>query len=209
MLFDALIGNSDRHQENWAFITRSTVLTTALDTVEKEVKDKGFGRVSRFLRWGYGCMFNREKGDLNEDGKIIHLRSQNVVKMAPIYDSGSSMGRELNDERISRYLSNAEEFNIYVDNGKSELHWGKNKISHLLITENLLGSAYIEQLLTAATFLQDFKEQYAEMLVHSIDKQVPPAYRNFCLTGDRKKFITKLLCLRARKLKGIIDNGRV
>jgi HipA-like C-terminal domain len=99
MLFDALIGNSDRHQENWAFITHSTVLTTALDTVKKEVKEKGFEQMSRFFRWGFGFMFNREKRELNEEGKIIHLRSQSIVKMAPIYDSGSSMGRELNENR--------------------------------------------------------------------------------------------------------------
>lgn len=209
MLFDALIGNSDRHQENWAFIARSTFKASTFEPIGNVTEATLLEKLPRWIRWLPRWLFKIEKNVLTDSGKLIHLLLQDVIKMAPIYDNGSSMGRELPEERITRYLGKQDEFNNYVENGKSELHWKKNKISHISMIQNLLGSAYLEQLLAASTFLQGFNEQYAEMLVHSIDEHIPPAYSGYCLSADRKKFITKLLCLRAQKLKGIIDNGRV
>lgn len=76
-MFDSIIGNEDRHQENW-----SIVVTNRL--VEKST------------------LFRR-KGVVTETS----------YSFAPIYDSGSSMGHELTDTKVSQMLnlkpmSNAE-----------------------------------------------------------------------------------------------------
>jgi hypothetical protein len=40
ILFDAIIGNTDRHQENWAFIGKSSFIAQALGEIEKGYRKK-------------------------------------------------------------------------------------------------------------------------------------------------------------------------
>lgn len=42
LLFDAIIGNTDRHQENWAFIGKITFITSVLKKIEEDAKTKNF-----------------------------------------------------------------------------------------------------------------------------------------------------------------------
>ncbi|MBK6976715.1 MAG: hypothetical protein IPH28_06025 [Cytophagaceae bacterium] len=40
MFFDALIGNSDRHQENWGFIEKNTILSNTMDKALKDLSSE-------------------------------------------------------------------------------------------------------------------------------------------------------------------------
>ena len=96
IVFDAVIGNSDRHQENWAFITE-----------------------------------NYWPSEIYREFDHIFLRIRSPKLMAPIYDNGSSLGRELNEEKVALLLNNVMQLERYIDKGTSEIHWEDAKISHM------------------------------------------------------------------------------
>lgn len=97
ILFDAIIGNTDRHQENWAFIGKNTIVTTSLKELETEFKSKAYDNMGWLSKWPYHSIFNKEKNELNTQAKQVILETINISKAAPIFDSGSSMARELTD----------------------------------------------------------------------------------------------------------------
>jgi hypothetical protein len=101
-VFDAIIGNTDRHQENWAIIYKYVMehfpeYTDALRVIDR-------------------------------------------LEIAPIYDSGSSLGRELNEDKVNEILLSDKKLDQYILNGKSEVHWLENKISHFELLEKLLNN---------------------------------------------------------------------
>ena len=59
-------------------------------------------------------------------------------KFAPIYDSGSCLGRELLDDRVVQMLGDEDLIYQYVEKGKSEIHWNNEKKSHFDLIKNIL-----------------------------------------------------------------------
>lgn len=207
LLFDVIIGNTDRHQENWAFIGKNTLVTTSLSMIEAEAKEKGFHKLSWFFRGIYNRVFDKEKNELNELGKQIILETINISKTAPIYDSGSSLARELTDERVEFYLSKEEELKKYVNNGKAELHWKKRKLTHYDLVKELLNSAYAGEVNDAAKFLENWRSDIVTEIVTITDQHIPVKWQEYRIPDNRKKLILKLLTLRFEKLIGLLRDG--
>ncbi len=180
IVFDALIGNTDRHQENWALIGKTTVINEMKDVVHQIDESK------------------------NYKDPILKLLNTPELKVAPIYDSGSSLGRELTDERIKKMLAEETEINKYINNGKSEIHWKGRKVSHFKLISNLLESSYGDALRTAASFLNKISSKQTEEIVNSIDIEIPESLASYRVPTIRKQLIIKLLNLRLQRLKEII-----
>ena len=68
IVFDCIIGNEDRHQENWSIVVSNKLV------------------------------------DRNKLFRKKQTVTETTYSFAPIYDSGSSMGRELTDERVAKML---------------------------------------------------------------------------------------------------------
>lgn len=75
-VFDALVGNTDRHHENWGMLLKPVKLPLA---------DKGMGEQMRFR-----------------------------VALAPTFDHGSSLGRELLDDRARLLLADPKGIERYI-----------------------------------------------------------------------------------------------
>jgi hypothetical protein len=204
ILFDAIISNTDRHQENWAFIGKNTLLTHSLTQVEKEVKDKGFEKLNRLTKWAFKKIFDRKKNQLNATGKQMILETINIATTAPIFDSGSSMARELTDNRIELLLSNEVELNKYIENGKAELHWKGKKVSHYNLIEELLNSSYLGEVKNASKFLQEWQHNLISTILDSTETVVPVEWKSYCIPDNRKKVIAKLIPLRFQRLNKLI-----
>jgi hypothetical protein len=88
-VFDALIGNSDRHQDNWGI-----------------------------------------------------LRSEAGTRLAPAFDNGSSLGRELSEQTVDDYLSDDIMLNAYINRGKPHVRWASEgnlqRITHEQFIENFV-----------------------------------------------------------------------
>lgn len=77
LFFDALIGNGDRHQDNWALLV---------------------------------------------DARSI--RKGRFVRLAPAFDNGSSMGREITDERAEAFTD--QDIDRYVARGRHHVKWARS-----------------------------------------------------------------------------------
>ncbi len=58
-----------------------------------------------------------KKKSLKSEVKHIQLLSTPILNMAPIYDNGSSMGREINEERVQELISDDAQLHKYIDKG--------------------------------------------------------------------------------------------
>ncbi len=169
IIFDCLIGNGDRHQENWAIITTQNLT--------KEIVG-------------------------------LHKQLYTIDKIfAPIYDNGSSLGRELLEERVDQYVKSDEVLLQYILNGKSEIHWENKKLNHFDLIQNLLSTSYCDKiLLIIKRVLERFNPHKLEDLINSIDQSVPELYSKYKIPDNRKLLIIKMINLRFKKLKEFVND---
>lgn len=199
IIFDACIGNSDRHQENWWFIT---YYKEAMESYDEEIR-KANGWLIRgiFKMFRWATQHSSESYDIHKKS----LRSSSVfapTTFAPIYDSGCSLGRENPQERIAKMMENELMMSAYVDNkSKSEIRWkvGKKPTHFELLF--YVKSCYpndfmrIEQMLRANYSLENMK-----VLIQSLDEQLPSELSHFKLAHYRKDFMIKVVALRIEKI---------
>lgn len=204
ILFDAVIGNVDRHQENWAFIARSSMMKTSLDMMEEEVKQHGFNKLMWPVRSFYNRFFDKEKNKFNSEGEKLRLFFTKINRMAPIYDSGSSMARELTDEKVALLLRDDQQFNKYIESGFSEIHWMGKKMSHFNLISELLKTSYINSIENAALFLSKVNDEAVKDIINNIDVLLPKEWSHYRIPQMRKDLICKLVILRTEKIRGLL-----
>jgi hypothetical protein len=210
LVFDALIGNTDRHQENWAFIGKHTFVTQAFLHVENEVKEKGFHKLNWIVKKLYNRFIDKEKNEFSKKGKEAILETISVGSMAPIYDSGSSLGRELENDKVNTYLEDEVQLENYMNKGLSELHWNRKKLSHFNLIKELMQSSYHEMIFhSLENILTKYDKKWIEDILLNIDISLPEAWSHYRIPENRKQFIIKLVTLRHQKLREIFENGGV
>lgn len=155
LVFDAIIGNQDRHQDNWGFI--------------------------------------RSSGD----------EAWETARFSAVYDSGSSLGRELTDDRIKQMLHDDVQFMAYVRRGKAELRLTSDKVSYWTLLADLERSGTYGE--TTRTVIEEFTSSFDQEVLHTIvygiDRNLPAWHKS--VSPERKEFIVKLVCQRIEELKRI------
>jgi hypothetical protein len=205
LLFDAIIGNTDRHQENWSFLGKTSFYSQQLNSITKEIiQDKKLNKLPKWLKKILSLFIDFEKEDVNTIGKHTQLLLTRIKCFAPIYDSGSSLARELTDERVEQLLNDKVALEKYINNGSAELHWNKEKLNHFSLVENLVKSSYIEVVTKSAEFLADWNEDLISLILNNLDKDLPEKWHDFRIPNNRKNLITKIVSLRSKKLKNLL-----
>lgn len=167
IVFDSIIGNEDRHQENWSII------------VTNKLVDKS-------------TIFRKRK-----------TVTETSYSFAPIYDSGSSMGRELTDEKVSQMLRNNVQFEAYVKRGQSEIHWAgeRGKQKHLDLISKVSGLGYKD---TVQGIINSIRAKYnadtIADIINNIDGCLPAEHSLLKIPQTRKEFLIKLVSLRFNML---------
>ena len=186
LIFDAIIGNSDRHQSNWGIIQ-------SIKLVE----------VKPISRWGKLPLGKTQKNELRVTIKI-------VKKAAPIYDSGCCLGREFSEKQIQQHLEIQSKFDKYISNGVSELRTGETgkKPSHeelLRFIKNTNGgewASFVDGEINR--ILQTYKPDELNELILNIDNNLPDQYREkYGMTTARKEFVFRVIDTRIKNLKNI------
>lgn len=176
LVFDSIIGNSDRHQENWAFIDEYSGITE-LVKILPELSDMLFGVQAPKL-------------------------------MAPIYDNGSSLGRELSDDKIMQLLQDEIQFERYIDRGTAEIHWNDQKINHFDLISHLLKSLYQPIVVGVLKRVKArFDERNIALIVGEIDNLVPSTHTQYIIPPSRKQLIIKIISSRAGRLNKLLNEG--
>ncbi|MCK6649276.1 MAG: hypothetical protein L6Q66_06455 [Bacteroidia bacterium] len=201
IVFDAIIGNGDRHQENWAFIAQHNSITKQfweIDFIYKHTnfKDSLSGIWRRIFNWLYIKNTTRLKPNLSK----AMLFFANNIKFSPIYDSGSSLGRELSEEKVMNLLSNQPEFEAYIKRGQSEIHWDGKKVSHFDIINKLKLIYPTEMNQIINRIKTQYKKDEFKKALDSIDNSVPIQFNSYKIPANRKELILKLITSRIDRL---------
>lgn len=198
LVFDAIIGNQDRHSENWAIIR-------SLDVESIDINKKKL--IQRILN-----MYR--KYDLRLDSmpfKRFFMKYMNKAELvntrfAPIYDSGSSLGRDIDETRIDEYLSTDSKIRKYIDKGKSEIRWTEkeDKINHFEIIEKVKQKHHQKVIDTINNVLKIYKKEDIKNIINNIDNKASENIKETKLSLQRKELIIKFIDLRIERLKEIL-----
>lgn len=100
IIFDAIIGNSDRHQENWGFITPYK----EKELSEEEVTNIFSKLKERFKRIKDSVSKNGLKHESTDKIRVTLKILKMEGRFAPIYDSGCCLAREKDEETVLKML---------------------------------------------------------------------------------------------------------
>lgn len=204
IVFDALIGNSDRHQENWAIINVHTIISDGTPQIQLNVESSDFDSTPNWIN-KLIKVAHTLKSKISTEIQTARLLLPKQTRFAPIYDSGCSFGRELDNTRVTELLNNDQEILKYINNGLAEIHWESNKISHFELLNKLLERDGLKDfiLYSLNKMIDQFDPQKVEQIVLNVDKEIIDISNNNFLPKERKELVLKLLTLRLNKLKEI------
>lgn len=190
IVFDCIIGNQDRHQENWGFIIPSSA--------KNQLKQKKW--IHQIVNKILPIIEGRETTSKNE-------YNWSKAIFAPIYDSGSCLGRENTEDKLRQLLRDNIQMDAYINRCKAEIRLEKKKIGYFELLKSLLrDTRYSEITKKQIEYIcSRFDEKTITDIVINIDSELPNECRGYKLTDDRKKFVIKLLTLRHEKLYKILN----
>ena len=215
LVFDAIIGNGDRHQDNWAFITEIDQLTEEMiqtnEAFKKNKSGKYMSKVTRSLYEKVKRIF--EVGSPQEFDQVVNKLSvfgkPENIRFSPIYDSGSSLGRELEEARIEQMLQQKIELEAFAFRGKSEVHWDGKKLRHFDLLAKILQEPDLRETLkkVGREMCSKFNTNAFQIALSGIDSMLPDEFLGYCIPASRKEFIFKVVTLRIEKLKELVSRG--
>ncbi|MEE1899020.1 hypothetical protein V1389_11770 [Flavobacterium rakeshii] len=203
VIFDSIIGNSDRHQENWGIISSYKMIKVDLDEPKIEINKGILDRLTKIFTQKTSI---KEIEISTKDNLSQKYRFQQMNYFAPIYDSGCCLGREHTDDRVKNLIKDEQMLNAYIKRGVSEIHWeGNNKksnhfdlVNYLLEHKRDIVVVYIERV------KKEYNSQHIKEVIFNIDKHLPEELIKFKLSNERKELMFKLVTLRIEKLIDLI-----
>lgn len=197
IIFDSIIGNSDRHQENWGIILDYSYIKEVLNP-ENKTHTGFFGYFKNLKRIFKAELLLRV---INEEMTDVLAKMINS-SFAPIYDSGCCLGRERDDSWVEKAINDSQMIESYIRKGESEIHWEGHlkKRKHFELIKLLLEHYPTE----TKKFITRVKEKYnsesIKKIIENIDTNLPVDLINFKLSETRKQLMFKLVTLRIEKL---------
>jgi hypothetical protein len=204
IILDAIIGNGDRHQENWAVISHQRLFADVIEEIEKDPTAK-IGKLQKRIFDIYKQAVRKMKEQKEKLPKIYYTTGH---QFAPIYDNGSSLGRELLNEKVELFLASNDDLEKYIFKGSSEIHWQNKKINHFELLLNLLNSSHRN---TLKKIIDRVILQYdgikIERIIKEVDRKVPETHAGYRIPESRKRLIYKIITLRFDRLRTLINEG--
>lgn len=210
IVFDALIGNSDRHQENWGIITNFKKTIEEFDLRINKSTDKWYKNWGlKFLRNLAIIQSKKFKENIFPTSKKTDLIIESDLMknyFSPIYDSGCCLGREFEIEKVIKMINDKQMQDKYIRKGVSEIHWEGNdkKLNHFELIKSLQIEYPEEIKLLINKVADNFKSEDIEVIVNNIDNNLPKELKNHKLPIERKVLMVKLINLRFNKLIELI-----
>jgi len=198
IIFDSIIGNSDRHQENWGIIIDFSYIKDVFDSALRKNDEGLFGYLKKIKRIFKAELLLRAINDKTADvlSNII------IPSFAPIYDSGCCLGREREDSWVEKAIEDSQMIEKYIQKGESEIHWEGHlkKRKHFELIELLLEHYPNETKKYIHRVKDKYNSESINNIIENIDVSIPQNLINFKLSGTRKKLMYKLVTLRIEKL---------
>ena len=188
IIYDAIIGNRDRHQQNWALLHKIK------DRKKYLIKN----RLSLRKLIGISLL-----NILKE--KIIGRKVTPILSnsFAPLFDNGSSLGHEIIERNLNRFTNNENNaLENYINNIKSASHirWENEKLNHYDLINNI-SNTYSEIVDSKIDkFRRSYSKDKIKECVYNADIELGMRHANTYLTKDRKEFIITLVEYRYNTL---------
>lgn len=185
IVFDAIIGNRDRHQENWGIIRSIIVLPKQYISFLERLANLARGRI-----------------------KVPKPRVITTIsdEFSPIYDSGSSLAHNVLNENLPKYLieeGHQNRFQKYAFGNKAQSHirWEDEVITFNEMIDKL-HQEYPKVVKGAFRAMNsNFNSRAMKEMIVNIDQDFPFKETKFGITDERKDFIIKLIEARMGYLK--------
>jgi hypothetical protein len=199
IIFDSLIGNGDRHQENWGFIIPNL---QQQDGNTENFKNKLLD--SNLFRFIFRHFLNRKK--MKQDELDIAMDFMKGV-FSPIYDSGSCLGRELENEKVDMMSNDNTMVEAYFNRDRCEIHWKDEKLSHFDLIKHLKEETNYRQVVddVIKRVIQRFNNKKIEKIIKELDNELPEKFFHHKLPDNRKILIGKFVSLRFERLKQVLQ----
>lgn len=204
IIFDSIIGNSDRHQENWGVIM---FYKKAIEIYNENLASNNLSFFKRLDNYFSKIIIQssilRHKNDKKIAKTTLKLHSQITPHIfAPIYDSGCCLGREREDNWVEKAIEDSQMIEVYIRKGESEIHWEGHlkKKKHFELIELLLEYYPTETKKFIARVKEIYNSESVKEIIDNIDINVPVDLINFKLSETRKQLMFKLVTLRIEKL---------
>lgn len=190
MVFDAIIGNTDRHSENWAFIANREYL---------DIREQLREHTNKPDSWTENEL---ESALIGLADILVKYGNTRFMRLSPLYDNGSSLGREIDESIVKDMIERREEMDGYIYRGRPDIKVRENKVTFLETIECLCYD-YPDQM---RGILQRLKERYSrdeiENIIFGIDqaKEIDQVPKELRLSNERKKFITTIITERIERI---------
>lgn len=195
ILFDAVIGNTDRHTENWALIMKISIEFER----KKNIKpSKSINKLLNLLRKIVKFIAKREF-DLN-----LHANIKSEYLFSPIYDSGSCLGREIAENEITNFLNDKQRTTAYINRGKSEILWYDKRLNLFQFIQEVEHTMPETVKKIATKMFAQITDEKIDLLVQNADNCLLGKNHETYLTFKRKILIQTLLKQRLKFLKETI-----
>lgn len=177
LVFDAIVGNRDRHQQNWALIRKIDV---------KVIKQSLLSKL--------------KKNQLKFKVEIIEH-----INFSQLFDNGNSLAYNIIDKNIDTFLNDSSKIEKYLFGEKATSHvrWEGKCLPHL----ELLSNINIENPVVLKKIIERVEQKYSEInifnIVNTIDNGVIFADDKYNLSPKRKELLILLLETRIKKLFSI------
>lgn len=192
LFFDFIIGNRDRHHENWGFISY-----TKTDFTHEFIV--GIRKIRILKKLITYLLPPKLKSAVSNK----FLSTQLFNDFAPIYDNGSSLGRELFDNRIDENLKNDLMFNGFINRCETEIRNNNgHKFKQIEIIENII-IRDPDSLKRIQAKLMNSKDSDLINIINNIDLNLPDTLFNFKLPKNRKEFIFRVISERIKTIKAL------
>jgi len=193
IIFDSLIGNGDRHQENWGFIIPN------IQGIDEKRKNRLLD--SKLFRYYLKIIKNR----ISKKELEVAIDFMKGV-YAPIYDSGSCLGRELENNKVEKMLEDNQMIESYIDRDRCEIRWKDVKISHFDLIKHIRNETDYKEIVNneIKRVIETFNDKIIKKVIVEVDKDLPENLYHHKLPDNRKVLIEKFVTLRFNRLKQIL-----
>ncbi len=197
LVFDAIIGNHDRHQQNWGIIKTLNFYNKA----EQPLKPHGI--IDKLIKTLYKLYIIQNKKHEEMLDNIKHvINFKEEYSFSPFFDNGNSLAYNQTENRVEQYLKDTKQLENYLFGNKAHSHikWHGNEVKYIDLLENIKASYpdFIKKRIEQVA--KSFKESSVNQIITEVDRDFPKSHSKYQLTLARKELMYKIILRRTEAL---------
>lgn len=197
LVFDSVIGNRDRHQQNWAII-RGMQIDFEKFVLNARVFKQDI-TLPKLIWQLTTAVFSKQK--LKSLGEL-KVNVNEYFKLSPYFDNGNCLAYNIIEENVKDLMKNDNKLDGYLFGSKATSHikWDKEAITHIELLKNIsqdFNSTVIDRV---NKLKESYNQRNIEKIVTDIDMNFEKSNNKYILTTERKELICKLLQRRIERL---------